>query len=223
MAVLGAAEFYRAKGQHIVTTCIEHKAVLDPAHHLESRGFRVTLLPVDRDGLVDIERLAAALTPDTILVSVMAANNEIGVLQDIEAIGRLCHERGVLFHTDAAQAAGRIQLDVQRMNLDLVSLSAHKMYGPKGVGALYVRRRNPRVQLAPIMHGGRPREGLAQRDAQRARHRGVRQGVPDCHGGDGRGRTSASRPCGTASTSAWSSPWETWSSTGTPPAASPTT
>lgn len=160
LAVLGVAQFYRSKGQHIVTTCIEHKAVLDPVRHLESQGFRVTVLPVDREGLVDLDRLAAALTPQTTLVSVMAANNEIGVIQDIEAIGRLCHERGVIFHTDAAQAAGHVPLDVQQMHLDLVSLSAHKMYGPKGVGALYVRRKSPRVRLAPLIHGGGHERGM---------------------------------------------------------------
>src|SRR5262249_23252062 len=142
------------QGDHLVTVVTEHKAVLDPCRRLEQQGFRVTFLPVDRFGRVSVEQLAEAVTPQTILVSVMAANNEIGTLQPLEAVGRLCKQRGVLFHTDAARAAGKIPLAVEAMGIDLLSLSAHKLYGPKGVGALYVRRHNPRVRLEPQMDGG---------------------------------------------------------------------
>ena len=155
LAVKGVAELYAGKGDHIVTVVTEHKAVLDACRHLEKRGvISVTYLPIGRDGLIDLDALSAAITDRTVLVSVMAANNEIGVLQPLARIGALCRERGVLFHTDAAQAFGKVPLDVEAMNLDLVSLTAHKIYGPKGVGALYVRRRNPRVRLAPQMDGG---------------------------------------------------------------------
>lgn len=138
----------------------EHNAVLDPCRYLESLGFAVTYLPVQPDGCVDLAQLETAIRPDTILVSVMAANNEIGVLQPIADIGALCHRHHVLFHTDAAQAIGKIPLDVQTMQIDLMSLTAHKVYGPKGIGALYVRRRHPRVQLAPQLHGGGHERGL---------------------------------------------------------------
>jgi cysteine desulfurase len=154
LALKGAAGLYRRQGDHLVTVVTEHKAVIDPCKRLEQQGFRVTFLPVDRFGRVPVEQLAEALTPQTILVSVMAANNEIGTLQPLEAVGRLCKQRGVLFHTDAAQAAGKIPLDVEAMGIDLLSLSAHKLYGPKGVGALYVRRHDPRVRLEPQMDGG---------------------------------------------------------------------
>jgi cysteine desulfurase len=151
---------YRPKGDHLVTAATEHKAVLDPIRRLQREGFRVTVLPVDAYGRVSAEQVAQALTPHTTLVSVMAANNEVGTLQPIRAIGRLCKERGVLFHSDAAQAAGKVPLDVEEMGVDLMSLSAHKMYGPKGVGALYVRRRDPRVRLEPQIDGGGQERGL---------------------------------------------------------------
>ncbi len=160
LAIKGVAEMYREKGNHIITMVIEHKAVLDTCKRLEKYGYQVTYLPVSKEGLVDLDELRAAITDKTILVTLMYANNEIGVLQDIEAIGKLCHERGVLFHTDSTQAVGKIPFDVQKMNVDLASLSAHKMYGPKGIGALYVRRRNPRVQLAPIIDGGGHERGM---------------------------------------------------------------
>lgn len=155
LAIKGVVEMLAGRGDHIITVVTEHKAVLDACKHLEKRGVaRVTLLPVGRDGRIDLDELRAAFTDQTILVSVMAANNEIGVLQPLAEIGAICRERGVLFHTDAAQAFGKVPLDVEAMHLDLVSITAHKIYGPKGVGALYVRRRNPRVRLAPQMDGG---------------------------------------------------------------------
>lgn len=160
LAIKGVAEAYFSKGRHIVTVQTEHNAVLDPCAYLASLGFEVTYLPVKPDGQVDLATLATALRSDTILVSVMAANNEIGVLQPLAAIGDLCRERGVLLHTDAAQALGKVPLDVQAMSLDLVSLTAHKIYGPKGIGALYVRRRHPRVKLAAQLHGGGHERGM---------------------------------------------------------------
>jgi len=160
LAIKGVAEAYLNKGRHIITVATEHSAVLDPCRYLQTLGFDVTVLPVQTDGLLALATLERSLRPETILVSVMAANNEIGVLQPLAAIGALCHERQVLFHTDAAQAIGKIPLDVEAMNIDLMSLTAHKVYGPKGVGALYVRRRNPRVQLAPQLHGGGHERGL---------------------------------------------------------------
>jgi len=160
LALKGVAAMYRPKGDHIITAATEHKAVLDPLRRLGREGFQITILPVDAYGRVTVEQVAQALTPRTILVSIMAANNEIGTLQPIRVLGRLCKERGVLFHTDAAQAAGKLPLDVEDMGIDLLSLSAHKMYGPKGVGALYVRRRDPRVRLEPQMDGGGQERGL---------------------------------------------------------------
>ncbi|OWY67991.1 IscS subfamily cysteine desulfurase [cyanobacterium TDX16] len=160
LAIKGVAEAYFQKGRHIITLVTEHNAVIDPSEYLRSLGFEVTFLPVQIDGLIDLEKLAQAFRPDTILVSVMAANNEIGVLQPLAEIGKMCRDRQVLFHTDAAQAIGKISLDVQAMQIDLMSLTAHKVHGPKGIGALYVRRRNPRVQLAPQLHGGGQERGM---------------------------------------------------------------
>ncbi|MGH1397546.1 MAG: cysteine desulfurase family protein [Trichormus sp.] len=160
LAIKGVAEAYFQKGQHIITIATEHSAVLDPCDYLKSLGFEITVLPVQADGLIDLSQLETALRPETILVSVMAANNEIGVLQPLAEIGKICHARQIIFHTDAAQAIGKIPLDVQAMDIDLMSLTAHKVYGPKGIGALYVRRRNPRVQLAPQQHGGGHERGM---------------------------------------------------------------
>lgn len=160
LAIKGVAEAYCSRGKHIITVETEHNAVLDPCRYLRSLGFDITFLSVKPDGLIDLLDLENALRPDTILVSVMTANNEIGVLQPIAEIGALCHQRGILFHTDAAQAIGKVPLDVEAMHIDLMSLTAHKIYGPKGIGALYVRRRNPRVQLAPQLHGGGHERGM---------------------------------------------------------------
>ena len=154
LAIKGVAEAYFSRGRHIVTVQTEHSAVLDPCRYLETLGFEVTYLPVQPDGLIDLAALERSLRADTVLVSVMAANNEIGVLQPLAAIGQRCRDRGILFHTDAAQAIGKIELDMQAQCIDLMSVTAHKVYGPKGIGALYVRRRDPRVTLAPQLHGG---------------------------------------------------------------------
>ena len=160
LAIKGVAEAYISKGRHIITVATEHSAVLDPCRYLQTLGFDVTVLPVQTDGLITLMQLEQALRPDTILVSIMAANNEIGVLQPLATIGALCRAHGVLFHTDAAQAIGKIPLNVEAMQIDLMSLTAHKTYGPKGIGALYVRRRQPRVQLAPQLHGGGHERGM---------------------------------------------------------------
>ncbi|HSE49112.1 MAG TPA: IscS subfamily cysteine desulfurase [Terriglobales bacterium] len=160
LAIKGVAYMYREKGNHIITAVTEHKAVLDTCKRLEKEGFRVTYLPVQQDGRIDLEDLKRAIDDKTILVSIMFANNEIGVLQPVEEIGKLCRERGVFFHSDATQAVGKVPVDVNRQNIDLMSISAHKMYGPKGVGALYVRRRNPRVQLTAILDGGGHERGM---------------------------------------------------------------
>jgi cysteine desulfurase len=160
LALKGIAEAYFAKGQHIITLQTEHNAVLDPCQYLESLGFTITYLPVNPDGLVDLDRLTNAIRTDTILVSIMAANNEIGVLQSLAEIGKICRAREVLFHTDAAQSIGKIPLDVDLLNIDLMSMTAHKVYGPKGIGALYVRRRNPRVKISPQLHGGGHERGM---------------------------------------------------------------
>src|SRR5512146_938321 len=160
LAIKGVAEMYREKGNHIITAPTEHKAVLDTCKRLQKHGYEVTYLGVQNDGLIDLDELRRAISDKTILVTIMAANNEIGVLQPIAEIGRICRERGVLFHSDATQAVGKIPIDVEQQNLDLVSISAHKMYGPKGVGALYVRRKNPRVQLAPLLDGGGHERGM---------------------------------------------------------------
>lgn len=154
LAIKGVAEMYRSKGDHIITVTTEHKAVIDTCKALERSGFRVTYLPVDSEGFIDMNRLADAITDQTTLVSVMHGNNEIGTVQDIKAIGALCRERSVLFHTDATQTVGKIPFNVDELNVDLASFTAHKMYGPKGVGALYVRKRKPRVRLVAQMDGG---------------------------------------------------------------------
>ncbi|HLQ77688.1 MAG TPA: IscS subfamily cysteine desulfurase [Terriglobia bacterium] len=160
LALKGVAGMYREKGNHIITCVTEHKAVLDSCKHLEKEGCRITFLPVNDKGFISLDELRNAITDKTILISIMTANNEVGVVQDIQAIGKIARERGVLFHTDAVQAAGKIPFNVNDMNVDLASLSAHKMYGPKGVGALYVRRRNPRVLLTPIIDGGGHERGM---------------------------------------------------------------
>ena len=159
LALKGAANFYKTRGKHIITVKTEHKAVLDTCRELERQGFEVTYLEVQENGLIDLDRFKDALRPDTILASVMLVNNEIGVIQDIPAIGGLCRERGIIFHVDAAQATGKVAVDVQSLPVDLMSLASHKTYGPKGIGALYVRRK-PRVRIEPQMHGGGHERGM---------------------------------------------------------------
>ena len=160
LALTGVAEMYREKGNHIITSTIEHKAILDTCQALEKKGFEVTYLPVDQYGQVSAESVAAAITSKTILVSIMAANNEIGTINPLAAIGKVCKEKGVLFHSDAVQLVGKAPINVEAMGIDLMSLTAHKIYGPKGIGALYVRRRNPRVRLSPLVFGGGHERGM---------------------------------------------------------------
>jgi len=159
LAIKGAANFYRGKGKHIVTMKTEHKAVLDTVRELERQGFEATYLDPEQNGLLDLEKFKAALRPDTVLVSVMMVNNEIGVIQPIAEIGEICRSKGIIFHCDAVQAAGKIPIDLQKLKVDLLTVTAHKVYGPKGIGALYVRRK-PRVRIEPQIHGGGHERGL---------------------------------------------------------------
>jgi cysteine desulfurase len=160
LALIGVAESYLNRGKHIVTCATEHKSVLDTCQYLEKRGYEVTYLPVDECGLIDLNKLEDSLTDKTILVSIMIANNEIGTIQNVKQIGELCRSKGVFFHTDATQAVGKIPIDIYKWNVDLLSFSGHKIYGPKGIGALFIRSQNPKLRLQPLIHGGGHERGL---------------------------------------------------------------
>jgi cysteine desulfurase len=190
LAIKGVAEMYREKGNHIITAVTEHKAVIDTCKRLEKDGYRVTYLPVQKDGRISLDDLRQAISDKTILISIMTANNEIGVLQPIAEIGTIAKEKGILFHTDAVQAAGKVPFNVNDLKVDLVSLTAHKMYGPKGIGALYVRRRNPRVLLAPQIDGG-------------GHERGMRSGTLNVPGIVGMGKAAALCKAEMAQDAAW--------------------
>src|SRR6266568_61366 len=190
LAIKGAANFYKGKGKHIVTMKTEHKAVLDTVRELERQGFVATYLDPQQNGLLDLDKFKAALRPDTVLVSVMMVNNEIGVIQPIAEIGEICRSKGIIFHCDAVQAAGKISIDLQKLKVDLLTVTAHKVYGPKGIGALYVRRK-PRVRIEPQIHGGGHGRGVPNREArdggrERAHPRPARQAAERLRG-HGRG------------------------------------
>ena len=195
LAIKGVASALRPKGNHIITLETEHKAVLDSCKHMQKDGFVVTTLGVRPDGLVDLAALRAAISDKTVLISVMAANNEIGVLQPVREIGLMARDRGVVFHCDAVQALGKVPFDVNEIAVDLVSITAHKMYGPKGVGALYVRKQNRKLELEPLIDGGGHERGLRCGHIERPRHRRLRPRRADCQVGS---RERIGTPAGTA-------------------------
>ena len=197
LALKGIAEAYRAKGNHIITQATEHKAVLDTCKRLEKSGCEVTYLPVAKDGRIDLDDLRRAITPKTILISIMHANNEIGVLQPVEEIGKIAKEKSVIFHVDAAQSVGRIPIDVEKLGIDLLAISAHKIYGPKGVGALYVRRKNPRVELSPIIDGGGHERGMRSGTLNVPGIVGLGKACEFCREGNGGEKASGCASCAT--------------------------